>query len=32
MGEAAGRSGLPVEPLQHGRIGRICPVEELHRD
>ena len=32
MGEAAGRSGLPVEPLQHGRVRRICPVEQLDCD
>ena len=32
MGEAAGRSGLPVEPLQHNRVGRICSVEQLDRD
>jgi hypothetical protein len=32
MGETAGRSGLPIEPLQHSRVRRICPVEHLHRD
>ena len=30
--EAAGRSGLPVEPPQHSRLHRICPVEQLHGD